>query len=55
MQLRFYIDPETGVAHIYRHDMSESDAEEVVANAREDRPGRDGARSRSAELYPAGY
>ncbi len=44
MQLRFYIDPESGVPHIYRHDVSESDVEEVLANAREDRPGRDGAR-----------
>jgi hypothetical protein len=44
MQLRFYIDPETGAPHIYKHAVSESEVEEVLANAGEDRPGRDGAR-----------
>jgi Domain of unknown function (DUF4258) len=44
MQLRFYIDHESGVPHIDRHNVSESQVEEVLANAREDRPGRDGAR-----------
>ena len=44
MQLRFYIDPETGAPHIYRHHVSESEVEEVLAGAGEDRPGREGAR-----------
>jgi hypothetical protein len=44
MRLRFYIDPETGAPHIYKHRISESEVEEVLASAGEDRPGRDGAR-----------
>jgi hypothetical protein len=44
MRLRFYIDPETGAPHIYKHRVSEAEVEEVLANAGEDRPGRDGAR-----------
>lgn len=44
MNLRFYTDPETGSPHIFRHDVSESEVEEVLARPGEDRPGRDGAR-----------
>ena len=44
MRLRFYIDPATGEPHIYKHRVSESEVEEVLAGAGEDRPGRDGAR-----------
>ncbi len=44
MNLRFYTDPETQVPHIYRHDVSESEVEEVLARPGEDRPGREGAR-----------
>ena len=44
MNLRFYTDPETQAPHIYRHDVSESEVEEVLARPGEDRPGREGAR-----------
>ena len=44
MRLRFYIDPETGAPHIYKHEVSESEVEEVLGKAGEDRPGRDGSR-----------
>jgi len=44
VNLRFYTDPETQVPHIYRHDVSESEVEEVLARPGEDRPGREGAR-----------
>jgi hypothetical protein len=44
MQLRFYIDPETGAPHIYRHGVTESEVEEVLGSPGEDRLGRDGAR-----------
>jgi hypothetical protein len=44
MRLRFYIDPETGAPHIYKHGVSESEVEEVLASAGEDRAGRDDAR-----------
>jgi hypothetical protein len=44
MQLRFYIEPETGAPHIYEHGVFESEVAEVLENAGEDRAARDGAR-----------
>ncbi|MBI2369269.1 MAG: DUF4258 domain-containing protein [Deltaproteobacteria bacterium] len=44
MEIRFFIDPETGQPHIYRHDVSEAEVEEVLARPWEDRPGREGSR-----------
>lgn len=44
MRLRFYIDPETGAPHIYKHGVTESEVEEVLSRPGEDRPGRDCAR-----------
>ena len=44
MSLRFYIDPETQNPHIYRHGVTEDEAEDVLASPGEDRPGRDNSR-----------
>ena len=44
MNIRFYIDPETGMLHIYHHDVSESEVEEVLLRPGEDRPGQEGSR-----------
>ena len=44
MALRFYIDPETGEPHIYRHAVEESEVEEVLGRPWEDRPGHDDSR-----------
>jgi hypothetical protein len=44
MQVRFYIDPETGEPHIYNHDVTEEEIEDVIRRPGEDRPGRDGSR-----------
>ena len=44
MKIRFYIDPTTELPHIYGHDVSESEAEEVLSNSGEDRPGKEGTR-----------
>lgn len=44
MRLRFYLDPETGLPHIYGHDVSETEVEEVLARPGEDRLGREGSR-----------
>jgi hypothetical protein len=41
---RFYVDPETGEPHLYRHGISEEEVEDVLARPLEDRPGRDGTR-----------
>ena len=44
MELRFYIDPESGEPHIYQHQVSEREAEDVLHRPIEDRAGHDGAR-----------
>ena len=44
MNVRFYIDPESGEPHLHRHGVSEQEAEEVLDRPIEDRPGYEGAR-----------
>ena len=44
MNIRYYIDPETGLPHIYGHDVEETEVEEVLSKPGEDRPGREGSR-----------
>lgn len=44
MNIRFYIDHDTGDPHIYNHGMKESDVEFVLRHAGEDRPGTDDCR-----------
>lgn len=44
MKIRFYIDPETGLPHIHRHGVREDEAEDVLSNPGEDRPGKEGSR-----------
>jgi len=44
MDIRFYLDPDTGVAHLRRHGVTEAEVAEALSRPQEDRPGRDGAR-----------
>ena len=44
MNIRYYIDPETELPHIYRHEVAETEVEEVLLRPGEDRPGREGSR-----------
>lgn len=44
MIVRFYIDPETGVAHTLRHGVTEQEVTEVLLRPGEDRPGREDSR-----------
>ncbi len=44
MNIRFFIDPQTGAPHIYEHRVSEDEVEEILLYPYEDRPGRDGSR-----------
>ena len=39
MKVRYFIDPTTDVPHIYNHDVSEAEVEDVLAHSEEDRPG----------------
>jgi hypothetical protein len=42
--IRFYIDPATGVPHVYNHGIDEGEVRDVLEGPGEDRPGKDGAR-----------
>ncbi|WP_083884704.1 DUF4258 domain-containing protein [Thioflavicoccus mobilis] len=44
MNVRFYIDPQTDLPHIYKHWVSEEEVEEILVNPVEDRLGREGSR-----------
>jgi hypothetical protein len=44
MDVRYHIDPDTGLPHIYGHGVTEAEAEHVLRHAGEDRAGRDGSR-----------
>lgn len=44
MNVRYYIDPQTGAPHIYDHDVSEAEVEAVLEGPGEDYPGREGSR-----------
>ena len=44
MNIRFYIDPETGDPHIHIHNVEEHEVAEVLQRPIEDRTGRDSSR-----------
>jgi hypothetical protein len=44
VEVRYYIDRETGQPHIYKHNVAESEVEEVLVHPGEDRAGADGSR-----------
>jgi hypothetical protein len=44
MNIRFYLDPETGQPHIYNHGVNETEVVEVLSRTGEDRPGQEGSR-----------
>jgi hypothetical protein len=55
MKVRFYIDAETGEPHIHRDGVNEDEAEEVLRQPIEDRPGYDGARVASGQTRAGRY
>ena len=44
MEIRFYIDPASDSPHIWSHNISELEVEDVLTRPGEDRPGREGSR-----------
>ena len=44
MEIRFYIDSETGEPHIHRHAVDETEVEDILSRPWEDRPGQDDSR-----------
>ncbi len=45
MNIRYYIDEETDLPHIYKHDIKEKEVEEVLNKPSEDRIGKDDSRA----------
>ena len=44
MQIRFHIDPTTGLPHIYEHDVSEHEVEAILGRPLQDMRGREDSR-----------
>jgi len=44
MKIRFCIDPETRLPHIYNHKVKEDEVEDVLRKPGEDRPGKENSR-----------
>ena len=44
MKIRYYIDPETDLPHIYKHNVDEQEVEQILSRPGEDRPGSEGSR-----------
>jgi hypothetical protein len=44
VKIRFYVGPDTGLPHIYRHDVDENEVEDVLQRPGEDRGGSEGSR-----------
>ena len=55
MRVRYYTDPQTELPHIYNHDVSEIEVEEILGSHWEDRPGRDGARVTLGRTFGGRY
>ena len=55
MNFRFYIDLCTDQPHIYNHDVEEYEVEDVMRNALEDRPGRNGTREALGQTRDGRY
>lgn len=54
MEIRYYLDPESGLPHIYEHGVSEAEAEWVLAHAGEDEPCSEGARQALGQTAAGG-
>ncbi|NLD38575.1 MAG: DUF4258 domain-containing protein [Desulfatiglans sp.] len=44
MKIRYYIDPETNLPHIYNHDVQENEVKDVLQKPSEDRRGKENSR-----------
>lgn len=55
MEIRYYLDPETGQPHIYGHGVGEHEVEHVLRHPGEDGPTRDGARQALGQTADGRY
>lgn len=55
MNIHYYMDPETGQPHIYTHNVSEDEVEDVLLKPGEDRSGKDGSRVATGQTRTGRY
>lgn len=55
MKIRYYIDSETGLPHIYNHHVREHEVEYILRRPGEDRPGTEGARLATGRTLAGRY
>lgn len=55
MEIRYYIDPETGEPHIYDHGVNENEVEQVMSGSGEDLPAKRGARMKVGQTAAGRY
>ena len=55
MDFRYYIDPESGEPHIYDHNVSENEVEQVMRGTGEDLPAQRGARMKLGQTAAGRY
>lgn len=55
MEIRFYEDPDTGLPHIYAHDVTEDEVEQVFRSRGEDYPGTRGSRIKLGQTAAGRY
>ena len=55
MEIRFYLDPETGLPHIYGHGVSEEEVEQVLRASGGDVTGRRGSRMKLGQTSAGRY
>ena len=55
MNIRFNTDRETGLPHIYKHDVDEDEVEDVLLNPGEDWTGRDNSRIAISQTQSGRY
>jgi hypothetical protein len=55
MRIRFYIDPDTGLPHIYEHGVREDEVQDVLDRPGEDRPGNEGSRVLTGQTRAGRY
>lgn len=55
MELRFWLDAETGMPHIYEHGVTEEEVQQVLSQAGEEFPGSDHSRIRLGQTEAGRY
>ncbi len=55
MNIRFFLDPETGLPHIYNHEVNEDEVEDILMNPGEDWQGNRNARNALGQTRSGRY